>query len=240
MKLKTCDLVKLKLLSLSLCFGYLLKWELRRVLPYLPAREEESVGRTRYSYLFCSSSLATSSSTDFVRDFDREGGLRVSGLLVPTESSLMLPAIMRIKDVYLINRERCHEVDIKGRNDDSGRSSWFSGGKSETPSFQFTCAGSFNLSHALRSTSFHLLTFLVVESAITEINRETVHGWQSSDKVAISPIHLLWRHYFVQRISNTCPQGLLILDKEETLGKSWYCGQNIELYCYVNVWTLDL
>ena len=137
MKLKACELVNLKLLSLSLCLGYLLKWELRRVLSYLPARKEESVGRTRYSYLFCSSSLATSSSTDFVRDFDREGGLRpkVSGLLFSTESSLILLAIMRIKDVYLINRERCHEVEIKGRNDDSGRSSWFSGGKSETPSF---------------------------------------------------------------------------------------------------------
>lgn len=137
MKLKACELVNLKLLSLSLCFGYLLKWELRRVLPYLPARKEESVGRTRYSYLFCSSSLATSSSTDFVRDFDREGGLRpkVSELLFSTESSLILLAIMRIKDVYLINRERCHEVEIIGRNDDSGRSSWFSGGKSETPSF---------------------------------------------------------------------------------------------------------
>lgn len=137
MKLKACELVNLKLLSLSLCFGYLLKWELRRVLSYLPARKEESVGRTRYSYLFCSSSLATSSSTDFVRDFDREGGLRpkVSGLLFSTESSLILLAIMRIKDVYLINRERCHEVEIKGRNYDSGRSSWFSGGKSETPSF---------------------------------------------------------------------------------------------------------
>ena len=40
----------------------------------------------------------------------------------------------------------------------------------------FTDAGSLSLSQALRSTSFHLWTFLVVESAITEINRETVHS----------------------------------------------------------------
>ena len=40
----------------------------------------------------------------------------------------------------------------------------------------FTGAGSLSLSQALRSTSFHLWTFLVVESAITEINRETVHS----------------------------------------------------------------
>ena len=59
---------------------------------------------------------------DFVRDFDRGGGLKVSGLLFSTESSLILLAIMRIKDVYLINSERCHEVEIQGRIDDSGRS----------------------------------------------------------------------------------------------------------------------
>ena len=35
----------------------------------------------------------------------------------------------------------------------------------------FTGAGSLSLSQALRSTSFHLWTFLVVESAITEIKR---------------------------------------------------------------------
>ena len=40
----------------------------------------------------------------------------------------------------------------------------------------FTGAGSLSLSQALRSTSFHLWTFLGVESAITEINRETVHS----------------------------------------------------------------
>ena len=185
MKLKACELVKLKLLSLSLCFGYLLKWELRRVLSYLPATEEESVGCTWYSYLFCSSSLATSSSTDFVRDFDREGGLRprVSELLFSTESSLILLAIMRIKDVYLINRERCHEVEIQGRSDDSGRSSWFLIVEVKAKHHHFTVAGSLNLSHALRSTSFHLLTFLVVESAITEIKRETVYSSESSEEL---------------------------------------------------------
>lgn len=173
-----------ELLSLSLCFGYLLKWELRRVLSYLPTREEESVGCTRYSYLFCSSSLATSSSTDFVRDFDREGGLRskVSGLLFSTESSLILLAIMRIKDVYLINRERCHEVEIQGRNE------WQQPipvilVEVKAKRHHFTGAGSLNLSHALRSTSFHLLTFLVVESAITEINRETVQSSESSEEL---------------------------------------------------------
>ena len=41
---KTCDLVKLKLLSLSLRFGYLFKKELRGVYSYLPAREAENVG----------------------------------------------------------------------------------------------------------------------------------------------------------------------------------------------------
>ena len=58
---------------------------------------------------------------------------------------------------------------------------------------------------------------------------------KSSDKVAIP--HLLSRHYFVQRISKTCPQGFLILDKEETLGKGFRvsaveicCGQNIDCY----------
>lgn len=47
----------------------------------------------------------------------------------------------------------------------------------------FTDAGSLNLSHALRSTSFHLLTFLVVESVITEINRETVQSSESSEEL---------------------------------------------------------
>lgn len=127
----------------EIAFAFSLFWlplEMRIKTRFILSTSKER-GKCRpyywYSYLFCSSSLATSSSTDFVRDFDREGGLRpkVSGLLFSTESSLILLAIMRIKDVYLINRERCHEVKIKGRNDDSGRSSWFSGGKSETPSF---------------------------------------------------------------------------------------------------------
>lgn len=107
------------------------------------------------TYLFCSSSLATSSSMDFVRDFDRGGGLKVSGLLFCTESSLILLAIMRIKDVYLINRERCHEVEIQGRIDDSGRSPWFNRGiKSETPWFHRPWFS--QPSAWLRSTSFHL------------------------------------------------------------------------------------
>ena len=47
----------------------------------------------------------------------------------------------------------------------------------------FIGAGSLSLSQALRSTSFHLWTFLVVESAITEIDRETVHSSESSEEL---------------------------------------------------------
>ena len=72
---------------------------------------------TRWTHLFCSSNLATSSSKDFVRDFERGGGFKLSWLLPSSESPLKLLAIVKTAAVYLatssVNWSGCHELELQ-------------------------------------------------------------------------------------------------------------------------------
>ena len=72
---------------------------------------------TRSTHLFCSSNFATSSSRDFVRDFERGGGFKLSWLLPSSESPLKLLAIVKTAAVYLatssVNWSGCHELELQ-------------------------------------------------------------------------------------------------------------------------------